>query len=381
MRLAIVGAGFSGSIIANELAEKGYKVDVYESRTHLGGNCYTEKDKETGITIHKYGPHIFHTDNEHVWQYINGLTEMMPFTNRVKINSKNKIYSMPINLHTINQFFGMNLTPSEAISFIQTKGDKSIVNPESFEDQALSFLGKELYEAFFEGYTVKQWGLHPKELPSSVLKRLPVRFNYDDNYYNHKYQGMPKEGYTEIFLKLLNHKNINIHLNTRYDLNNKENYYHVFYTGPLDAWFNYEYGRLAYRTLDFVEERYEGDFQGCAVMNYSDLAVPYTRISEHKHFSPWETHSKTLIYKEYSKACSEGDTPYYPIRLLKDKEMLTRYIEAAEKLKRVSFLGRLGTYRYLDMDKTIEEALNASKQTIIALSENKLIPVFFSDIK
>lgn len=381
-KFAIVGAGFSGAIMANELAKNGHLVDVFESRNHLGGNCYTEIDSETGITLHKYGPHIFHTDNEKVWNYINSMCEMLPYTNRVKINRKNKIYSLPINLHTINQFFDKSLSPSEAKEFIQNKSNKDIKNPKSFEEQALAFLGKELYEAFFEGYTLKQWGVEPKELPASILKRLPVRFNYDDNYFNHKYQGMPKDGYTKIFEKLLNHKNITINLNSKFIVkNNVKKYEHIFFTGPLDSFFNYELGRLGYRTLDFKEERVEGDYQGCAVMNYADKDVPYTRISEHKYFTPWECHTKSVVYKEYSRQCEEQDIPYYPIRLLKDKDLLNKYIDKAMLTDKVSFLGRLGTYRYLDMDKTIEEAMNAAEKAVLALKEGIKMPVFFIDIE
>lgn len=381
-KFAIVGAGFSGSIMAHELARDGHSVEVFESRDHLGGNCYTEKDSETGITIHKYGPHIFHTDNEKVWKYINSLCEMLPYTNRVKINRKNKIYSLPINLHTINQYFEQSLNPKEAKKFIEEKSDDSITNPQSFEEQALAFLGRDLYEAFFEGYTLKQWGVDPKNLPASILKRLPVRFNYDDNYFNHKFQGMPKDGYTDIFGKLLNHKNIKINLNSRFNVrDNIDKFDHIFYTGPLDAYFNYELGRLGYRTLDFKEERVDGDYQGCAVMNYADKEVPYTRISEHKYFTPWESHSKSIVYKEYSRQCEEEDIPYYPIRLLKDKDLLDAYIKKARLSQKVSFLGRLGTYRYLDMDKTIEEALDAAEKTKAMLKEDLKLPIFFISIE
>lgn len=379
---AIVGAGFSGSIMANELAKDGHSVEVFESRDHLGGNCYTEIDSDTGITIHKYGPHIFHTDNAKVWEYINSLCEMLPYTNRVKINRKNKIYSLPINLHTINQYFEKSLNPKEAKKFIEEKSDRSIKNPQSFEEQALAFLGRDLYEAFFEGYTLKQWGVDPKNLPASILKRLPVRFNYDDNYFNHRFQGMPKNGYTEIFVKLLSHKNIKINLNSKFNLQDNINKYnHIFYTGPLDAYFNYELGRLGYRTLDFKEERVEGDYQGCAVMNYADKEIPYTRISEHKYFTPWENHSKSIIYKEYSRQCEDGDIPYYPIRLLRDKDLLDAYIKKAKLSQDVSFLGRLGTYRYLDMDKTIEEALDAAEKTVAMLKKDLKLPIFFNSIE
>ena len=377
MKFAIVGAGFTGSVIANELAKAGYLTDVFESRNHVGGNCYTERDEWSGIMIHKYGPHIFHTDDSEIWEYVNNLTEFMPFINRVKTTSNNKVYSLPINLHTINQFFNKSLNPKEARLFIESLGDSNIKDPKSFEEQALKFIGKDLYNAFFKWYTVKQWGVLPSELPASILKRLPVRFNYDDNYFNHKYQGMPKNGYTPIFEELLKHDNINVYLNKPFSQEKINEYDHIFYTGPIDAWYNYKLGKLGYRTLDFVKEKHEGDFQGCAVMNYGDESVPYTRISEHKFFSPWEINDKTVIFKEYSRNCTEKDIPYYPIRLVNEKELLKKYINKANKENKVSFLGRLGTYRYLDMDVTIREALDASNKTIELLKNHKKIPSFF----
>ncbi len=374
MNYAIVGAGFTGAVLAHELANSGHKITLFESREHIGGNCYTEKDESTGITIHKYGPHIFHTDNEEVWNYVNKFARFEAYTNRVKTTSKGQVYSLPINLHTINQFFKKTLAPKDAQEFITSIGDQSISDPKSFEEQALKFIGKELYEAFFKGYTLKQWGIDPKELPASILKRLPVRFNYDDNYFNHKYQGMPRHGYTPIIEGMLDHRNITVLLNTKASKSQLKQFDHSFYTGPIDSWFDYEHGRLGYRTLDFFKEVHDGDYQGCAVMNYGDVNVPYTRISEHKNFAPWEMHEKTVIFKEYSRECAENDIPYYPIRLINEKEMLKQYIEKAKKEEKVSFLGRLGTYRYLDMDTTIAEALDAAR----SISANpKKIPAFF----
>lgn len=289
------------------------------------------------------------------------------------------MFSLPINLHTINQYFNKTLSPAEAKAFIQSIADNTIEQPQSFEEQAMKFVGKDLYEAFFKGYTIKQWGVSPPELPASILKRLPVRFNYDDNYFNHKYQGMPKEGYTPIIEALLTHDNIQTHLNTAFKAEQTKEFDHVFYTGPIDAWFNYEEGRLGYRTLDFVREDHDGDYQGCAVMNYGDQDVPYTRISEHKHFAPWETHDQTVIFKEYSRERTEDDIPYYPIRLVNEKVMLNTYIEKAKAQTNVSFLGRLGTYRYLDMDVTIAEALDASQKTLKLITDKAAIPAFFVD--
>jgi len=282
-------------------------------------------------------------------------------------------------LFTINSFFGKCLNPREAKEFIDSLGDKSIDEPSSFEEQALKFVGRDLYEAFFKGYTEKQWGMAPSELPASILKRLPVRFNYDDNYYASKYQGMPKNGYTYIVERMLAHPNIKVLLGTKFFKAQVDSFDHVFYSGPLDAWFDYSAGRLGYRTLDFVSEWHDGDYQGNAVINYGNKSVPYTRISEHKHFSPWESHERTVIYKEYSRACEEGDTPYYPIRLLKDRTMLDHYISLANQEKKVSFVGRLGTYRYLDMHVTIEEALNVVDKFKLAESSGVSLPSFFVD--
>lgn len=379
MNFAIVGAGFTGAVLAHELAKAGHSVQVFESRNHIAGNCYSERDKKTGVMIHKYGPHIFHTDNETVWNYVNQFTEFMPYINRVKTTSQGGVFSLPINLHTINQYFNKTLNPTEAKTFIQSIADNCIEDPQSFEEQAMKFVGKDLYEAFFKGYTIKQWGVSPTELPASILKRLPVRFNYDDNYFNHKYQGMPKEGYTPIVEALLNHPNITLNLNAPFKATQAQDFDHVFYTGSIDAWFNYEEGRLGYRTLDFVREDHQADYQGCAVMNYGDQEVPYTRISEHKHFAPWEQHGQTVIFKEYSRECTEQDIPYYPIRLVNEKAMLNTYIEKAKAKNKVSFLGRLGTYRYLDMDVTIAEALNASEQVLQKLKTKEAIPAFFID--
>lgn len=379
MKFAIVGAGFTGAVLARELAKAGHEIEVFEARNHVAGNCHTERDVKTGIMLHKYGPHIFHTDNEMVWDYVNQFAQFVPYINRVKTTTQGKVFSLPINLHTINQYFNKTLNPYEAQAFIESLTDKSENEPRSFEEQAMKFVGKDLYEAFLKGYTIKQWGVDPTELPASILKRLPIRFNYDDNYFNHKYQGLPKEGYTEIVKALLAGENIKTELNSSFSREKAECFDHVFYTGPIDAWFNYEYGRLGYRTLDFVKEEHKGDYQGCAVMNYGDKEVAYTRISEHKHFSPWEKHENTVIFKEYSRECTDKDIPYYPIRLVNEKEMLNVYIEKARSLTNVSFLGRLGTYRYLDMDVTIAEALDASREILSAIAINKSIPTFFID--
>ncbi|GGY78871.1 UDP-galactopyranose mutase [Pseudoduganella plicata] len=374
--VAIIGAGFSGAVIANQLAKAGYQVEVFESRSHIAGNCHSERDKETNVMVHVYGPHIFHTDNERVWQFINSFGEMKPYTNRVKAITNGRVFTLPINLLTINQFFGKTFRPAEAQQFLTSLGDKTIENPVTFEDQALRFVGRELYEAFFKTYTVKQWGMQPSELPASILKRLPVRFNYDDNYFSHKYQGMPANGYTEIVEKMLDVPGITVHLNTAFDPALKSDYSHVFYSGPIDAWFGHQEGRLPYRTLDFEVLRDQGDYQGTAVVNYCDNSQRYTRITEHKHFSPWEQHEGTLCYFEYSRQCEEKDTPYYPIRMANDKIQLEKYINIAEQETNVTFVGRLGTYRYLDMDVTIDEALKTAEKFLECANSKTQMPAF-----
>lgn len=362
MRIACVGAGFSGAVIARELAERGIHVDVYDEREHVAGNCHTERDPHTGVMLHKYGPHIFHTSNQKVWEYISRFGEMMPFVNRVKAVTLKGVFSLPINLLTINQFFGKTLSPAEARAFIADVADSSIEEPASFEEQAMAMLGRDLYLNFFRGYTLKQWGVDPKDLPASILKRLPVRFDYNDNYYSSQYQGIPKDGYTKVVENILAHELITLHLGTKFLRSNASGYDHTFYSGPIDAFYEWELGRLPYRTLRF--ERFEGagDFQGNAVMNYCEESVPWTRISEHKHFAPWEEHEKTVCYREYSSLCKEGDIPYYPLRLNSDKEMLAKYVQLAERdVLPVTFVGRLATYRYLDMHLVIAEALEVAK--------------------
>lgn len=376
-KILIVGAGFSGAVIARQLAENGYHIKVIDSRDHIGGNCHTKRDENTDVMVHTYGPHIFHTDNEKVWAYINQFGDMMPYVNRVKAITNGAVYSLPINLHTINQFFERACSPKEAKTLIEKQSDLSIVDPQTFAEQALRFVGEDLYQAFFYGYTKKQWGVEPTELPASILKRLPVRFNYDDNYFNHKYQGMPKTGYTEIIRQILAHDNISVQLNTPFDESMKSDADHIFWSGPIDAWFNFEYGRLGYRTLDFERFYDEGDYQGNAVINYCDADVPYTRITEHKHFSPWEAHEKTVCYKEYSRECEAKDIPYYPIRLVKDKSLLEQYVEKAKQEKNVTFVGRLGTYRYLDMDVTIAEALATAEFFIADINKGADLSPFY----
>lgn len=361
MHLLMVGAGLSGAVIGRHLAEAGHRVTVVEARDHVAGNCHTERDTDTGVMVHIYGPHIFHTDDAEVWNYVNRFSAFQPYKNRVKTTSRGAVYSLPVNLHTINQFFGKTLRPDEARTFLEGQADLSIADPQTFEEQALRFVGPDLYDAFFKGYTQKQWGCSPTELPASILKRLPVRFNYDDNYFFHRFQGMPENGYTTMVAAILDHPGIELRLSTRFTREEASDYDHVFYSGPIDGWFDYAYGRLGYRTLDFERFVYQGDYQGCAVMNYGDVAVPYTRITEHKHFSPWESHEGSVCYREFSRACGPDDIPYYPIRLVAEKAMLGEYVARAGAETGVTFVGRLGTYRYLDMDVTIREALDTAR--------------------
>ncbi len=375
---AIVGAGFSGAVVARQLAEAGHQITVFDTRDHVAGNCFTKRH-ESGVMVHVYGPHIFHTQHEHVWNFITRFGVMKAYRHTVSAMSGGKKYQLPMNLTLINDFFGTNFTPAQAEAFITEKADKSITNPVSFEDQALRFVGRELYEAFFKGYTKKQWGVDPTALPASILARLPLRFTADDSYFNHPFQGIPEHGYTPIVEAILDHPSINVHLNTEFNPSGAHAYDHVVWTGPIDAYFGFAHGRLGYRTLDFVQEVHDGDVQGCPVLNYCDESVPYTRITEHKHFAPWEHHDKSVTYTEYSRLCTEADTPYYPIRLVEEKDQLVKYVELARAQRGVTFLGRLGTYRYLDMDVTIHEALNAASGMLDAIGANSDIPSFFTD--
>ncbi len=372
----MVGAGLSGAVIGRHLAGLGHRVTIVDARNHVAGNCHCERDPDTGVMVHIYGPHIFHTDDAEVWDYVNAYETFMPYKNRVKTISQGQVFSLPVNLHTINQFFHATMGPAEAKAFLEAKADTTITDPRTFEDQALRFVGPELYEAFFKGYTQKQWGVHPTQLPASILKRLPVRFNYDDNYFFHKFQGMPQNGYTAMVERILDHPGITVHLNTRFTRDQAGVYDHVFYSGPLDGWYDYDIGRLGYRTLDFERFTYHGDYQGCAVMNYGEVEVPWTRITEHKHFSPWESHEGSVLYREVSRLCGPEDIPYYPIRLMEEQELLKAYVTRAEAETGVTFVGRLGTYRYLDMDVTIREALNTARTFVDHTAKGAPVPAF-----
>lgn len=380
-RFLVVGAGFSGCVLANQLAQQlDCTIDIWDERDHIGGNSHTSRDEETGVMVHRYGPHIFNTDKKEIWDFVNSFSEFKPYVHRVKAISKGKTYSLPINLFTINQFFNKNFSPSQAKDFLASLGDVSITDPKNFEEQALHFIGQDLYKAFFYGYTKKQWGCEPKDLPASILKRIPVRFNYDDNYHTHSYTGIPVEGYSAVMGKMIDLPGITLHLNKKFNPGmDTSQYDHVFYTGPIDAYFNYQHGRLGYRTVTFEKNYADGDYQGLAQMNYCDEEVPYTRIAEHKHFTPWEKHDRTIYFREFSKETGETDVPYYPKRLEADKALLKKYRTEAETLKSVSFLGRLATYRYMDMHHVIAEAIDFAKTFSENVKENSPAPIFSNE--
>ena len=377
-RYLIIGSGFSGCVLAERLIKNlDCTIDIWDERNHIGGNSHTARDEKTGVMVHQYGPHIFNTDKKEIWDYVNSFIEFKPYIHRVKANYKSKVYSLPVNLFTINQFFNKTFSPAEAKIFLDGLGDESIIDPQNFEEQALRFIGKDLYHAFFYGYTKKQWGCEPSQLPASILKRIPVRFTYNDNYYSNDFSGIPVDGYTAIMEKMIEHPSINVTLNKKFLPGMGLNEYgHVFYTGPLDAYFNHCYGRLGYRTVTFEKGYADGDFQGTSQMNYCDEEIPYTRITEHKHFAPWEKHDKTVYFKEFSKETTAADIPYYPKRLYADKTLLKLYRDDAEKQIKTSFLGRLATYRYMDMHHVIGEAIDYAEIFIEHIIAHKPLPVF-----
>lgn len=372
-RIAIIGAGLSGATIAHHLAENGYYVNVFEQRNHVGGNVHSYRDEQTGVMVHAYGPHIFHTDDFKIWEWFNRFANFVPYTQRTKGLREGSVYSLPINLHTINQFFGKQFNPAEAQGYIARLAEsasRSIGEPKNFEQKALSLVGRDLYSAFLRDYTMKQWGMHPTEVPAYILSRLPLRFNYDDNAFYHDYQGLPKQGYTRAVERMLDYSGISVTLNHKFepDTNEERNYDHIFNTGPIDEWFWHCEGALRYRTLDIIQERSDlDDKQGCTVLNSCDLSTPWTRSTEHKHFTPWWKTSGTIVTKEFSRDYRPGtaDIPYYPIRLQEDLDRLARYQQRAAKHSNWTFVGRLGTYQYLDMDKTIAQALDAAKLFVL----------------
>ena len=374
--ILVVGAGFAGAVLARALAEAGLAVHVIEVRAHVGGNCHTARDAQTGVLEHVYGPHIFHTSNSAVWDYVQRFGCWMPFVNRVKAHTGRGMFSLPVNLHTINQFFGKTLGPADAADFVRSIADGSIAVPANFEEQALKFVGRALYEEFFKGYTVKQWGCDPTLLPAEILKRLPLRFNYNDSYYDSTYQAMPRDGYTQVIENILAHPLVRVSLDTAWQPAMQQDVAHVFFSGAMDQFFAADEGRLGYRSLRWQRETHAGDFQGTAIINYPGEEVAWTRVIEHKHFAPWETHERTLVTREFSHETAPGDIPYYPKRLANDRQLLQRYIERAQQLDGVTFIGRLGTYRYLDMHQVIAESLALARNWLAARANGQPLPVF-----
>ena len=373
----IVGAGFAGAVLARSLVDGSEcEATVVEARSHLGGNCHTERDPATNILLHKYGQHTFNTNREDVWRYVNRFARFRPFVNRVKARTDKGIFSLPVNLHTLNQFFGESFSPSEARDFIASIADTTIGEPANFEEQALKTVGRALYEEFFYGHTKKQWGCEPRDLPASVFKRLSVRFDYNDSYYDAVFQGMPEDGFTEMVRTILDHERIGVRIGAAFDRDSFGERSHLFYTGPLDAYFGFKLGRLGYRTIVLERGEARGDFQGCPIMSYPEESVAYTRIHEHKHFAPWERHEDTVYFKEFSKETAPGDPPFYPKRLAADVELLERYLRLAESEEATSFLGRLGTYRYLNMDQVIGESLDFAALFIKCVREGMRPPSF-----
>lgn len=352
----IVGSGLFGSIFAYEANKMGKKCLVIDKRNHIGGNIYTENIE--GINVHKYGAHIFHTSNKNVWDYIQQFAEFNRYTNSPIAKYKNEIYNMPFNMNTFNKLWGV-ITPQEAKEKIQEQIIESgITEPKNLEEQAISLVGKDIYEKLVKGYTQKQWGKPCNELPSFIIKRLPVRFTFDNNYFNDLYQGIPIGGYTQIIEKML--KNIDLKLNCdffehRDELQNIAK--KIVFTGMIDQYFDYCYGELEYRSLRFETELLNIDnFQGNAVVNYNEYEIPYTRIIEHKHFE-YGTQPKTIITKEYPSTWKKGDEPYYPLNDEKNNSLYEKYKTLAEKETNVIFGGRLGMYKYFDMHHVINEAL------------------------
>jgi UDP-galactopyranose mutase len=380
LRALIIGAGFSGATVARQLAEAGWRVDVLEKRKSPGGHCATHADAETGIPVHTYGPHIFHTDSASVWEFVCRYADIHPYVHTVRARVGDEVYPLPITLQTINQFFRRALGPAEARAFIHSKRVKLPGKPRNFAEQAVSMFGYELYEAFFRGYTMKQWGRQPEEIPADVLTRLPFRFNYDQNYYAHRYQGLPKQGYSQLIAAILAHPNVAVHYGVTYTPTAAEsNYNHVIFTGPLDEWFEYAFGRLPYRTLDFENFIVDGDHQGCAVMNFCDANVPFTRITEHKHFAPWQTFEKSILSREFSREAGPTDEPFYPVRLAGEQSTLQAYRTAARQTHGVSFVGRLATFRYIDMDVAIAEGLATARGILEATAKGTPVPALFHE--
>jgi UDP-galactopyranose mutase len=369
--LLVVGSGFFGLTIAERAAAAGRKVTVIDRRHHIGGNAYSENEPTTGIEVHRYGAHLFHTSNPTVWEYVNRFTTFTNYVHRVYSTHKGQVYALPVNLHTINQFFDAAYTPDEARALVREQaGEFDVKTAANFEEKGIALVGRPLFEAFFRDYTAKQWQTEPQKLSGDIISRLPVRYNYDNRYFNDTWEGLPTDGYTAWLERMADHPNIEVKLNVDFfdesqPLNKRAavGQLPVVYTGPVDRYFDYAEGELAWRTLDFEEEVLEvGDFQGTSVMNYPDADVPYTRIHEFKHFHPERKDvyptDRTVIMREYSRFASREDEPYYPVNTADDRAGLLAYRELARGEKDVHFGGRLGTYQYLDMHMAIGSALS-----------------------
>ena len=378
--LVIVGSGFFGLTVAQQCAENlGLNVVVVDRRSHLGGNAYSETDPETGIEVHRYGSHLFHTSNERVWEYANRFTGFTDYQHRVYTNFRGQVFPMPINLGTINQFFDAAYSPDEARALIAEQASEfSTSEAGNLEEKGISLIGRPLYEAFIRDYTAKQWQTDPRLLSAEIISRLPVRYNYNNRYFNDTHEGLPVDGYTAWLEKMAAHDRIELRLDTDFfDTSQEINKANVVgnipvvYTGPVDQFFDYSAGRLGWRTLDLDREVVPtGDFQGTSVMNYADADVPYTRIHEFRHFHPERDYvtDKTVIMREFSRFAKGTDEPYYPVNTPLDREQLVQYRDRGRAQGGVLFGGRLGTYKYLDMHMAIGAALS--------MVDNKLIPHF-----
>jgi UDP-galactopyranose mutase len=373
--LTVVGSGLFGLTVAQRCADElGLRVLLLDRRDHIGGNAYSEPEPDTGIEIHRYGAHLFHTSNERVWEYVNRFTSFTDYRHRVFSVYKGRVYPMPINLATICEYFGTAMSPSQARELIAEQAlEFAPDQARNLEEKAISLVGRPLYEAFIRGYTAKQWQTDPTELPPEIITRLPVRYTFDNRYFGDTYEGLPTDGYTAWLERMADHPKIEVRLGTDFfDLRSELGSAPVVYTGPLDRYFDYAEGPLGWRTLDFeVEVQDVGDFQGTPVMNYADADVPYTRIHEFRHFHPertWYPADRTVIMREFSRAAGRDDEPYYPINTPQDRERLARYRELARHEPGVFFGGRLGSYQYLDMHMAI-----ASAMTMV---DNRLRPHF-----